>query len=419
MSGVHGALIGHLARRGFEAAQNQFKGPSAEEMSKLQQDAQLYENAGPDMAVEPWELLPVIITGLVTLVLIASIRYTVGEVMASLAMIESPSKIAIVEAKPAAYKTGEPDAPLEKESFMAEEGTDLEITVVAHKPITTRITSTIGHLNRVGGSFARWRGIRSAFLYHFVHTAATNLVSGGLGFGLFGHALVYIFVSVCTSRLHAVWTHGMIAYPSSKPFFRRFVDRKSAKALLLPSAVFAAAQQATIILPVAVAFSLGAHELNHEDILNAAHGKDCAKMAIMGLRFLAVPITALFVAFAVLLPAAVTLTRIEATLLPDGEETIVPFDRAAILGDIDITARGGSRALFVQSWRSFDTAARWRLIKVYGNMALVQAAVALIGIHLAIAEIFVIGGDRLAILLKSAGARLKLMAIEALQNGPQ
>ncbi|KAF2765644.1 hypothetical protein EJ03DRAFT_391410 [Teratosphaeria nubilosa] len=419
MSGVDGAFIGHLARRGFEAAQKHFQGPSAEEMGKLQHDAQLYENAGPAMAVGPWELLPVVITGIFTLILIASIRYTVGEVMASLAMIESPSETAIIEAKPPAYKDVEPDAPLEKESLMVEEGTDVEITIIAHKPITTRIKSTIGHLHRVGGFFARWRGIGLAFLYHLVHAAATNLLSGGLGFGLVGHALVFIFVSVGTARLHAVWTHSMIAYPSSKPFFRRFVDRKSAKALLLPSAVFAAAQQATFMLPLAVAFSLGAHELKHEDVVNAAHGKDCAKMAIMSLRFLAVPVTALFVAFAVLLPAAVTLTRIEATLLPEGEETIVPFDRAAVLGDVDITARGSCRALFVQAWRSFDTAARWRIIKVYVKMVFLQAIVALIGLHLAIAEIFTIGGDRLAILFKSAAAQLKLMAIDLRQNGPQ
>ncbi|KAK5126144.1 hypothetical protein LTR85_011500 [Meristemomyces frigidus] len=411
------AVLGHVVKRGVEAAQHHFSGPSQEMMDQLNHDAELYEKAGPEMQLNPRELLPVLITGFIALVIIASIRYTIGEVMASLAMIESPSSTAIIEPKgaPPPY-ADEPDAPLEKEPLMpaeADADADVEITVINHKPITSKVTTTIGLLHRVGGFRARWRGLGLSVLYHMLHAGATNLLASFLGFSIFGNALVYIFVSVGLARLHMLWTHSMIAHPSDKSIFRRFVPRKQCKALLLPSLVFAAAQQATFLLPVSVAFALKLDNIDHGEMMHAAHNKDCAKMMLTGLRFLAVPATALFVALAILLPAAVTLTRIEATLLPEDEQTIVPFDRLAIVGDIDTTARGGCRALFLQAWRSFDRSARLRLVKVYVKMVFAQATVGFIALHLMVAEVYLIGGERLAIFAKSAIAQVKLMGIEA------
>jgi hypothetical protein len=423
MSAVNGAL-GHIVRRGVEHAQNHFHGISPEQMAQLQQDAELYENTGTE--VNPMEFLPVVITAIITLLLIASIRYTVGEVMASLAMIESPSSTAIIEPKKASYAdappayTDEPDMPLEKEPLMpaeAEADADVEITVINHKPITAKITTTIGHLQRVGGFRARWRGLGLSVLYHTLHAVISNFLGAFMGFGIVGHFFSYVLVSLGLARLHMAWTHSMIAHPSSKPFYRRMVPRKQCKALLLPSLVFAVAQQATFILPIAVAFALGAHKVNHEVVMDAAHHKDCSKMMLMGLRFLAVPATALFVALAVLLPAAVTLTRIEATLLPEGEEPIVPFDKEAIIGDIDVSVRGGCRALFVQAWRSFDRSARLRLVKLYAKMVLAQVTIGFIAVHLMAVELYLMGGERLVIFFKSAAAQLKLMAIEAHQQG--
>ena len=335
--------------------------------------------------------------------------------MSSLAMIESPSRTAIIESKPPPYTEAEPDAPLEKEPLMAEldADTDIEVTVIDHKPITAKITTTMSHLKRVGGWRARWRGVGLAGLYHFLHGIATNFLAGFLGLGIVGEALCYIFVSLGLARLHMAWTHKMISFPYSGPFYRRLPARKECKALLLPTLVYAAAQQATLILPIAVAFALGVAQPRGEHFKHAMNHEDCSKMVSLGLRFLAVPATYIFVGLAVLLPASVTLTRIEATLLPEGEETIVPFDKAAMMGDVDLTVRGGCKALFVQAWRSFDKASRWRLVKLYAKMILAQVAVAFVALHLIVAELYLMGGERIAIFLKSASAQLQLAAIEA------
>lgn len=417
MSAAHYNMFGHVVKRGVAAAQEHFSQAQADGyVNQLKQDAELYDQSGIK-ELSPIEFLPIIITAFVTIFIIASIRYTIGDVMASLAMIESPSSTAIIEPKqaPPPY-TDEPDSPLEKEPLMPVDAeADVEVTIIDHKPITSKITTTIGHLHRTGGFFSRWRGLGISMLYHALHGFSSNTIAYALNANIVGNVFVFIFVSLGMARLHALWTHSMIA-KSSKPWYRRFVTRKQSKALLLPSLVYAAAQQATFLLPVGVAFALNVHGMHKEQMTHDGEHMDCGKMVLMGLRFLAIPATALFVALAVLLPAAVTLTRIEATLLAEDEQTIVPFDRQAIMEGIDPSVRGGCRALFVQAWRSFDRSARLRLIKLYVKMVLAQFTVFLVGLHLAVAELFLIGPERLSVFFKSAFAQLRLMAIEAAQN---
>ncbi|KAK5142792.1 hypothetical protein LTR32_004935 [Rachicladosporium monterosium] len=339
--------------------------------------------------------------------------------MSSLAMIESPSSTAIIEPKASPYADHAPPAyaDAEKESFIPSEAEpDVEVTVIAHKPITSKVVTTMGHLQRIGGFRARWRGLGLSILYHGLHGTFSNLLAGVMGFGLVGHFISYIVVSLGLARIHMVWTHSMIAYPSTKSFWRRIVPRKQCKAILLPSLVFAVAQQATIGLPLMVALAMGLPEIKHEHVMATAQHENCGKMVLLALRFLAVPATAIFVVLAVLLPASMTLTRIEATLLPEDEQTIVPFDREAIVGELDLSVRGSSKALFVQAWRSIDRSARLRVVKMYAKMVLAQFTIVVIGLHLAMAELYVIGGERLAVLIKSGAAQVKLMAIEVHQQ---
>lgn len=69
----HGQAVGHLVRRGVSAARDHFSGASAEYMQQLQHDSELYEKAGPEMEVHPMEMLPILVTALITLFVIASV----------------------------------------------------------------------------------------------------------------------------------------------------------------------------------------------------------------------------------------------------------------------------------------------------------------------------------------------------------
>ena len=126
---------------------------------------------------------------------------------------------------------------------------------------------------------------------------------------------------------------------------------------------------ATILLAV-FTVPAAAQELPNEGQSEAAY---------YAFALLSVPLTAVFVALAILLPASVTLTRIEAALLPEDQETIVPFDRSSVLGDLDLQTRGACRSVFVEAWKSFEPAARLRLIKLYVKMFSLQVAIAVFG----------------------------------------
>lgn len=310
------------------------------------------------------------------------VRYTVGEVIASLAMIESPSSTAIIESAPPKY-ADEPDATLEKkESMLPAEATadqDIEITVINHKPITASIKTSIRHLHSVGGFFGRWRGAGVGAVYHMMHALVTNFLAGILGFGIAGHALMHIVTSFGLARIHMAWTHTMIAAPTSKSFFRRMVPRKDCKVILLPTLAFAVAQQVTVIMPIAVAFALGLpQQMHNQEFDFMKRDISGGEAAYYAFALLSVPLTAVFVALAILLPAAVTLTRIEAALLPEDQDTIVPFDKGLVFGEFDVQTRSGRRSIFVQAWKSFEPAARLRLIKLYAKMFSIQIAIGLV-----------------------------------------
>ena len=298
-------------------------------------------------------------------------------------MIESPSSTAIIETAPPAY-VDEPDSPLEKKEHMlpaeAMADQDIEITVINHKPITANLRASVRHLHSVGGFFGRFRGAGVAVVYHMAHAFLTNFLAGLIGLGLVGHALMHIVSSIGLARIHMVWTHSMIAAPTSKSWFRRMVPRKECKAILLPTLAFAVAQQVTFMMPIAVAFALGLPDQMHNgefDFMNRDISP--ADAAYYAFALLSIPLTGVFVALAILLPASVTLTRIEAALLPEDQETIVPFDRSAVLGEFDLQTRGACRSVFLQAWKSFEPAARLRLIKLYVKMFSLQVVIALFG----------------------------------------
>ncbi|KAJ7454023.1 hypothetical protein B0H11DRAFT_2070033 [Mycena galericulata] len=367
-------MLNHIVKRGVAHLQ----AVSPEYLAKLQEDAELYEKAAPDMEVSPSESLPVLITAVIFFLILASIRYTLGDVVASLAMIESPSTTTIVEQKLPAYADEEPLIPAED--------VDVEITVINRKPITASLCGTLRHLRRAGGFFARWRGLGIHILYH----------------------LAYALISASFSSVFGI---GRTLLGNTFSFLQRIVPRSQCKPLVLPTLVYAAAQQATFLAPLAVAYLLGVTNMS-ENTLRA----DRATLALTALRILAVPLTAALLALFVLLPAAATLTRIEAALLPADAQPLVPFDRAALVGDLDLSARGAARALFAAAWRSFDRSARTRVLKVYAKMLGAQVVVSLLGLGIMATEVYVIGGERLAVFYTSARAQLELMAIEAQQN---
>ena len=90
------------------------------------------------------------------------------------------------------------------------------------------------------------------------------------------------------------------------------------------------------------------------------------------LKILLVSLTALLATFLIFVPAAVTLTRMQASTLPDEDEPIVPFDRT-FGGKVQPRILGGTGAVsMLEAWKTFDWNARVRLLKLYAKIMAIQ-----------------------------------------------
>ncbi|KAF2149422.1 hypothetical protein K461DRAFT_281800 [Myriangium duriaei CBS 260.36] len=397
MTGIHREMLGHLVRRGADVYLNN-NNDAYVQSSKDQVNA----SQNPSWQdVQPAAVIVVVFTVLVFLFVYASLKYTLGEVVSTLTMIESPSALAVAEYEqpPPAYKDDEnADDPVNKTAVL-----DETILVVQEKPITSSIRSTIRHLGRIGGFRARWRGLGIAIVYNIAQGIAAVGLRGLFSFFLgpvIGFFLGSIVATVALCRVHMTWTHIMISAPSSLPWYRRIPRGPTYfKTLIIPAAIFAIAQHLTIVLPLGVASMFGG--------LPDATALDNAVMRNELGRFAALLATAAFVALAILLPATVTLTRVEASLLPDDAETIVSFDRTLGGAAANLVGFGkiNFRALYDAAWRSFDKSSRIRLIKFYVKYIAIIFMVDFIFFGIMFAEVAVFGRTGMFMTLQTFAAQ--------------
>ncbi|KAH0281291.1 hypothetical protein KCU91_g369, partial [Aureobasidium melanogenum] len=342
---MHREVLHHLARRGYEAMS------TTESHQTITTDASALEMA------------PLIFTGVVFAFLLASIRYTLGGVVASLAMIEDRQTTVVETRTLAVDEKEDPDAPLDKARLI-----DEEVMVINETPLTSSIRKTLKHLTSIGGFRARWRGAGAAIIYNLVHSLTVSFiamfVAAFTGLPVVGRILANIAANVLLARIHMVWTHTVISEPSSLTWSQRLAqtDRTMFCALALPTLVHSIAELATYGLPVAMFLFVGpeitSDRANEQLFVRAA----TSLSAFILLNVL------------ILLPATVTRTRIEASFLPEDSKTIVPFDRTfnGATNMIALDSRAGRKSLFIEAWRSFDMASRIRLVKFFVKEASIE-----------------------------------------------
>merc|ERR1711977_201986 len=103
----------------------------------------------------------------------------------------------------------------------------------------------------------------------------------------------------------------------------------------------------------------------------------------MSFKAIAILLFGVVLTFLVVIPANVTLTRVQASLLVDTEETIVPFDR--IFG-------GTGMIGMLDAWKTFDWAARIRLVKTYLKVIAMQIGVTFLFTMCIVSQLFIIAG---------------------------
>ncbi|KAK8003058.1 heat shock factor protein HSF24 [Apiospora arundinis] len=292
-----------------------------------------------------------VLSGVICLPVIAFLCYTLGDLLPVLAIVEDTSQGGYVQ------------LPLESRSEMAhvdgEVGRDVATEEMGgstrYRPISASIRSTLGLLWSIAGFTSLFRGF-GCFL---VLNAAKLMIQVALGAIPFVPSLVAdVLPPLLTVPVHVAWTQMVVSAPSARPFWHRLPGFVEAfRATALPAAVFMASAAISRRAPFFLFHVLGVATPSSPFTLELPPRvnwdvDDLVKMACLMatcLVFIAVLVT----------PSHAVLTRIEASVIPDEDRTVIPFDRT--FG----TKSSTQGFLSIQdAWESLRSEVWWRLVKL-------------------------------------------------------
>ncbi|KAK0745064.1 hypothetical protein B0T21DRAFT_281163 [Apiosordaria backusii] len=188
------------------------------------------------------------------------------------------------------------------------------------KPITASLRATHRTLQSIAGFRSQFRGLGCALFLGFV----TIMLSGIFSMiPILGNLCVLLLTSQLNTALtHIIITHPRPAGASGRTFFSRLPAwRRNLVATYQPILFYWVSVHAAIILPGLLAKLIGLSPLDDNNQLKEGiSGVEIAQLICVSGVFLGLNLL-------LVVPAHVALVRIQATLLPHEEETIVPFDR--------------------------------------------------------------------------------------------
>jgi len=305
-----------------------------------------------------WAIFLVIATCLIFFPILFIIEYTFGRLLPTVLMIESPAEDLFFE-------------PLSTDDTDGNTSVNKSVLPVRARPqyITSSFRAFYRHLIAVGGRRGRFRGF--------------SIMS------LLPRAVPHMIAAVLCANLSLAWTCIVIAEPSPKPWFHRLPTMNTWKKVAGPTAVLAIAEQLSFFIPYYIAVMSNLVKHTPERIARYTNGQRTG-LAFQGLGL---ALLGLVLALVLVVPAKVVLTRVQASLLSDAEETIVPFDRT-FSGKVVPEIVGGTGAVgMLDAWKTFDLQSRIRLIKAYVKVFLLQSAVSVVFIAALVAQFVLFAGD--------------------------
>ncbi|KAI9674211.1 MAG: hypothetical protein M1817_002029 [Caeruleum heppii] len=342
-------------------------------VSRALQDGQsLHAAAGSgDETIAAWQLsvfgnrevsswaLPVFATTVsLYLILIVMVTYTYGGIVATLTMIESRNDRTYLEVPTDAHEKSGKDAS-EMESGSG--GPPVQY-------ITSSIRGTMKHLRARAGRLSRFRGFGLFVCNAWLLYQLNRVLFLVLPFNFFVRPYLAAFcATMLLAPLDLTLTHIIMSEPSPKPWFRRVPGRTTWVKVLPATALNVAVMQLWITIPYVVftyyCKSTPAAQNLDDLVFTSLVGAAIGLVVLIGSWFWMV------------LPVSVILARVQASLLPETDEAIVPFDRT-FDGMVVLESSGGRGKLGLgDAWRSFTWADRRRLLKLYGKVIAIQIAV--------------------------------------------
>jgi len=348
------ASLSHLARRGMEAAN----------YNTLDTPGEQYQ-----IQISTWGIVLLALTALFFSLATYAVEYTFGLLIPALVTVESPSALLFEP-----LDTIDTDEPTKN-------ATDAELLLVKQKPITSSFRTTIKHLHAKGGFRARFRGISVFIVYSLCFFFVSIVLRSFLPAGI-----TSFIATIALANINMAWTHIVISDPSPKPWYRRLPSTRVFKKIAAPTAIYAVAQQLAVTLPILLGTIYG---LNI-DPMTGIKTPASRRHAIGG--GISVFVLYLALKLCLVLPTRVALTRVQASLLEDDQETIVPFDRS-FGGKVVPEIVGGTGVIgMLDAWKTFDWNARVRLVKTYVKVYAIQVALSLLFLGIATVELLIFVG---------------------------
>ncbi|KKK20189.1 hypothetical protein ARAM_001756 [Aspergillus rambellii] len=284
------------------------------------------------------------------------IEYTYGLLIPALAAVEdsNPDLYVRVEADPTLKNSGDPAG--------------LETAAAAPSPITSKLRTTVCHLRARAGRRSRFRGIGMFLLYTFAEGFLNSIIPLSRNF-ILGRFIANFAIAILLANLKVAWVHIVISEPSSKRFYQRIPSFRDLRKIV-PAAIF------EYLLTNGVAYAaLVAIKCIHglDDYDNVLRGTPSSPIAFRSAMNV-ISITA-FVSWLTSIPARAIFIRVAASMLPEEDEAIVPFDRS--FGGKVVPGVVGAGVLSISdAWKTFDWDGRKRYLKALFKAVTIEFSVA-------------------------------------------
>ncbi|KAJ5662600.1 uncharacterized protein N7477_010216 [Penicillium maclennaniae] len=348
-------LTSHVVRRGVDVAYTSFKS----------QDPEKKQPSG-------LQILGLFLTALVFGLAMFSVEYTYNCVIATLAAVE--------DSNPDIYIRVDGDdinKPLDPN------GQEPEAEMASHPaPITSKLRRAVKHLRARGGFWSRFRGLSMYIVISIAHSILVGIFPISM-LSFMGQLIVQPLVSVLLSTWHMAWVHIVISEPSPKRFYQRIPSYRTFVKIAPAAALESALACAALYVPLAIAKAAG--WINMQPDMDHATSNLCGYLAVSALPA--------FLSFLLSIPGRVIFVRVAASMLPEEDETIVPFDRS-FGGKVQPSIVGGSGKIGLRdAWTTFDWAGRVRFVKVIAKAFAIEVALVVLAVVALIAQFAMMPSD--------------------------
>lgn len=312
---------------------------------------------------------------LVFLPVILVLSYTFNNVFPILAIIEDPS--------PPAYEPVALNDPADANRDPI--SPDADEALGQSTATTASFRATLRAVYGISG----WKSLFRGYQFYLPAMVATSFC-----YGLFGgigipSPIAAPIAAIAMAPLWTGWVHAVIATPSSKTFSQRLLPfGQIFRAVALPLVLYFVAAETSNFVPMILAGALGISGLEAGPDGNIVYKPDYHD----SWKALIIIVVALVLKVFIAIPAHVVLIRVQASLLPEDDETIVPFDRT-FQNRLEPAIIGGAGHVTVKdAWATFSRASWVRLIKLYIKIFAAFVAAWAVWLAVVIPEIAIIVG---------------------------